>query len=103
MFEMARRRYKYDEKWRVYCYRGKSVGYDYSEFTWMMGGLPSGMAKNGIGSLPIYPEHDEKYLKECIENLKAKGVNIVSPALFSLRKIMFCDIIPSSFSKEHNV
>lgn len=24
----------------------------------------------------IYPEHNKKYYKECIENLKAKGINI---------------------------
>lgn len=22
----------------------------------------------------VYPEHDDDYLKECIENLKAKGI-----------------------------
>ncbi|MFR6559628.1 MAG: hypothetical protein ACLUQY_06185, partial [Weissella confusa] len=25
---------------------------------------------------PIYPEHDNAYLKECIENLKEKGIEI---------------------------
>jgi uncharacterized protein (TIGR02328 family) len=76
MREMTRRGYHYNDSWRVYCYRGKRVGYDYSTFTWMMGDLPSGMTTEGEGSCPIYPEHDDLYLLECIENLKGKGISI---------------------------
>lgn len=25
---------------------------------------------------PIYPEHNDEYLKECIENLKEKGIDL---------------------------
>lgn len=73
---MKRRGYKYDDRWRVYCYRGKKIGYDYSEFTWMMGELPYGMRPECVGSCPIYPEHDQEYLQECIENLARNGVVI---------------------------
>ena len=76
MLEMGRRGYNYDDRWRVYCYRGKKIGYDYSPFTWMMGELPSGLTPKGSGSCPIYPEHDDSYLAECIENLKRKGIMI---------------------------
>lgn len=28
--------------------------------------------------LPIYPEHDDKYMRECLDNLKAKGIIITT-------------------------
>ena len=76
MLEMDRRGYRYDDVWRTYCYRGKALGYDYSEFTWMMGELPSCMMPNGHGSCPVYPEHDEMYILDCLENLSRKGIDI---------------------------
>jgi len=66
MREMEVRGYTPDEKW-FYCdYRGKKLG-------------------STIDCLPqyetyrtpiIYPEHNEAYLQECLENLRAKGVEI---------------------------
>lgn len=26
---------------------------------------------------PLYPEHNEQYLKECVENLKKKGIDLI--------------------------
>lgn len=75
--EMRRRGYKVNLKWTWWRYRGDRIGYDYSELTWMMGGMPSGMRPDmKEGCRPIYPEHDKKYLEECIANLDAKGVHI---------------------------
>ncbi len=60
MEEMIARGYKVDEMWFNYYYRGKRIG---------------------IVNYMIYPfenknyeEHDDNYLKECLENLKNKGV-----------------------------
>ena len=76
MDEMERRGYHVEDVWQSLAYRGRLIGYDYSEFTMMLGGLPDGLMPNGHGSCPIYPEHDEKYLNECIENLRRKGIEL---------------------------
>lgn len=65
MDEMTDRGYKVSTKWLYHQYRGKEIGFDYSEFT----------ALNLEGDL-IYSEHDEYYYKECIDNLRSKGINI---------------------------
>ena len=52
---------KVDDKWLDPRYRGKSVGYDMSDFT-----------DKKITS-HVYCEHDERYLKECLENLRQKN------------------------------
>ena len=76
--EMKRRGYKVDRKWTVWCYRGNQIGYDYSPFTWMMGEIASGMRPDmKEGCRPIYPEHNNAYLLECIENLARKGIPII--------------------------
>ena len=28
------------------------------------------------GRTPIYPEHDDRYLRECVDNLAAKGIRL---------------------------
>lgn len=63
MNEMAERGYNVSSEWRNFRYRGKILGYDMSEFT-----------SNGIPDL--YPEHNDNYLIECIENLAQKGIFI---------------------------
>lgn len=79
---MMNRGYKCDEKWKLHTYRGKIIGYDYSEFTSNEVDLPYGMFGETDGDVWIYPEHDDKYLKECIENLKRKGVRIDISKIF---------------------
>lgn len=63
MDEMKKRGYNVSEEWEDKNYRGKKMSpYDNLEEIDI--------------SRPIYKEHDDKYLKECIENLKAKGIDI---------------------------
>ena len=62
MQEMESRGYAVDYLWTFRGYRGKSFGKQV---------LKERIPKHeGI----VYPEHDDDYLKECIENLKAKGI-----------------------------
>ena len=64
MDEMNRRGYQVATEWRDKNYRGKiAASYVNLEETEI--------------NTPIYKEHDEVYLKECIENLRAKGIEIV--------------------------
>ena len=72
MDEMERRGYKPDKIWDNPNYRGKTLG------------IQEGWADEDIvdkwHNLPkgqmIYPEHNDKYLKECLDNLKSKGIDI---------------------------
>ena len=48
------------------CYRGKTLGYDYSAFT------DDIVPTQDI----IYFEHDSNYLNECLNNLASKGIHI---------------------------
>ncbi|WP_408955770.1 TIGR02328 family protein [Natroniella sp. ANB-PHB2] len=66
MSEMKERDYNPDQKWLDKSYRGKTVGYDNNFCTIS----PLEHFSEDI----IYPEHDDQYLKECITNLKEKGV-----------------------------
>ncbi|WP_413628230.1 TIGR02328 family protein [Fructilactobacillus vespulae] len=63
MKEMQSRGYKPDSKWQDPCYRGKTVP-AYEQLT------PVALTK------PIYPEHNAEYLKECLDNLAGKGIEI---------------------------
>ncbi len=63
--EMKKRGYRVDYKWLNLVYRGKRCE------SWQDGDIHRSNDKR------IYPEHNDKYLKECIENLKNKGVNII--------------------------
>lgn len=65
MNEMKFRGYKPNDIWTYPSYRGKLIGDDYSDFT-----------KSALTEWPDYPEHNDKYYEECIENLKRKGINI---------------------------
>lgn len=70
MQEMSNRGYHVDKLWYVWGYRGKNlptVTYDES--------LEQGHDRYFSGII-IYPEHDDKYLQECLDNLKSKGIEI---------------------------
>ena len=70
MNEMEKRGYKPDPSWRIDYYRGKILG---DHFNWCNQELLNILTtSNDI----IYPEHNDQYLQECLENLKAKGINI---------------------------
>lgn len=74
MNEMKRRGYNPDETWYNPWWRGKAIGEE------------SGFAKGTVvdyfvklSSFPtktIYDEHNNEYLKECLENLKGKGIDL---------------------------
>ncbi|WP_281166100.1 TIGR02328 family protein [Liquorilactobacillus sicerae] len=61
--EMQRRGYQPDLKWLDSNYRGQHCA-PYQE-------LPVCTL-----SEPIYPEHDQDYLQDCLENLKQKGIDL---------------------------
>lgn len=61
MQEMATRGYKVSSEWLEPTYRGKIMP-AYNQLT-----------SEELGS-PIYPEHDQTYLEECLENLEKKGI-----------------------------
>jgi uncharacterized protein (TIGR02328 family) len=65
MAEMERRGYHVDPLWNDPFYRGKNCKpHDKSSLN----------AGRGNEADPVYPEHDEAYLQECVLNLKKKGV-----------------------------
>lgn len=61
MQEMDKRGYKADKLWEEPKYRGKTCE-RYAEL------------EDVERSYPIYEEHNEEYLKECLENLREKGI-----------------------------
>ena len=69
MNEMKARGYHPDEIWYDGNYRGTSIGYqkDWCDFNECVEAF-----KKDI----IYPEHNDEYLQECIDNLKSKGIEI---------------------------
>ena len=76
MKEMRNRGYQPDNAWADPGYRGTALGYDdvWSEYaTFVQRLFQSATEKEDF---IIYHEHNDAYLKECIENLKEKGVEI---------------------------
>lgn len=74
MDEMKRRGYHPNEIWYDCDYRGSSLKkvYGYCDTNSVLGFV---VGANRCGIM-IYPEHNDKYLQECIENLSQKGVDI---------------------------
>jgi uncharacterized protein (TIGR02328 family) len=62
MLEMERRGYKASYLWWLRGYRGKTFGEQHLK----------GLIKPKTEK--VYQEHNEAYLKECVENLRSKGV-----------------------------
>lgn len=68
MEEMERRGYRVDPKWKQAGYRGlrcEPMTYSNEE-----------LQQCHSMKSPIYREHNDKYLQECVENLKQKGIEI---------------------------
>lgn len=63
MLELFKRGYCVDSLWNDPTYRGKILGNDYTDFTFI-----------GRHSSLDYPEHNQAYLVDCLNNLKDKGV-----------------------------
>ena len=61
MEEMEKRGYKPDVLWKDPLYRGKAAAPYHSHVI-------------EASTLPIYAEHDDAYLDECLENLRSKGI-----------------------------
>lgn len=77
MDEMEHRGYHPDRIWDNPNYRGKTIGIQEGwadeDIVDMWHNLPRGSM--------IYNEHNDEYLKECIDNLKNKGIDIDESAL----------------------
>ncbi|MDP4127351.1 MAG: TIGR02328 family protein [Bacillota bacterium] len=71
MNEMITRGYKPDKIWYNPNYRGKNLSSFENDI--LVDPLNEANYINQFGN-PIYPEHNYNYLKECIENLKNKGL-----------------------------
>ncbi|MFU0791804.1 TIGR02328 family protein [Virgibacillus proomii] len=69
MKEMRQRGYQVDPLWKDPFYRGKACP-SHTEKSLYKG------EQRFIPDFPIYPEHDELYLQDCLDNLKAKGIDI---------------------------
>jgi uncharacterized protein (TIGR02328 family) len=69
MNEMKRRGYKPNEIWYNINWRGEQIG---EQPDWAK---PEDVAAL-LKEKPIYPEHNIKYLQECLDNLKGKGIEI---------------------------
>lgn len=72
--EMEKRGYKVEYDWNKVIYRGRQLGFDLN-FTTSTRMLDE-QERVDKGEM-IYPEHNEKYLQECLYNLKTKGIIIV--------------------------
>ncbi|OKL35491.1 TIGR02328 family protein [Domibacillus mangrovi] len=69
MLEMQKRGYKVSEEWLNPNYRGKKC-------EMMSEDLKFNFVLAEKNKINIYPEHDDNYLQECLENLKEKGIII---------------------------
>ena len=68
MFEMKKRGYKPDPIWEDCNYRGKIL----EEDNWCDPANVKVLFKYSYENL--YPEHNDSYLKECLDNLAEKGI-----------------------------
>ena len=71
MGAMLYRGYTVDVKWYNRLYRGKN----FQSSTILLAEVGTYVCYNNE---LIYPEHDDKYLKECLLNLKSKGATLVN-------------------------
>ena len=73
MDEMRNRGYHPDPIWYNRNWRGKTIG----EQEWCDRNECMRYWENATeGNVMIYPEHNKEYLKECLDNLKSKGIEI---------------------------
>ena len=77
LMEMEKRGYSAAPEWNDLSYRGKKceplAGYDYAE---QVVALLKRVQEATVGCAMLYPEHDDRYLHECLDNLAAKGVKL---------------------------
>ena len=70
--EMAERGYKADPLWLECGYRGKIAGRLYDD--WEENACEE--CNEASRCRIIYPEHNDSYLQECLDNLAGKGIHI---------------------------
>lgn len=75
MNEMMKRGYRVDPIWYKTNYRGKIIGF-VSDESISSKTVGIRMLFSNYNRAPIYPEHDDQYLRECLDNLAKKGVII---------------------------
>ena len=73
MAEMRRRGYNPDSAWGNPLWRGTALGEDYWVDWKLIKMLNTAVAQQ---DMMIYPEHDDIYLQECLDNLAGKGILI---------------------------
>ena len=73
MEEMERRGYHPDRVWDNVDWRGNQIG-EACNWADAKGVEELWMNVNQMGAI-IYPEHNDAYLRECIDNLKSKGID----------------------------
>ncbi len=66
--EMEKRGYSPDSTWKNPKYRGKRFGYDES--------VSEALVEYFECFEPVFAEHNEEYLAECLENLENKNITI---------------------------
>lgn len=69
MQEMSKRGYRVDKIWYNWNYRGKRVGFCCPH------DVCEAIDRYFSGCI-IYPEHNDEYLQECLDNLRSKGIEI---------------------------
>lgn len=82
MMEMLRRGYGPNFEWFDYTYRGKSsdryippvLKYSYKPSEYKSS--PPECEGENQNPIYIYPEHNDEYLQECLDNLRSKGIEI---------------------------
>ena len=72
MDEMEKRGYKPDKIWDDPNYRGKILGTQENWCEEDMVDIWYNYSNNNL----IYPEHDNNYFEECLNNLKNKGIEL---------------------------
>ena len=73
MEEMIKRGYHPDEIWNNYNYRGKQLG---EQSNWANSSLLPDLQKKIENKEMIYQEHNNDYLRECLDNLSSKNIEI---------------------------
>jgi uncharacterized protein (TIGR02328 family) len=84
MNECSIRGFKIDEKWFDFKYRGKNMpAFTYEEMNILVyfENLKCAVLDKDLNYYStkfIYPEHNPKYLLECLENLKSKNAQLIN-------------------------
>jgi len=71
MAEMERRGYIVDSEWKEYTYRGKNLKHD------SYNSEDVAVLQVYLKRFPVYSEHNEAYLQECLDNLSKKGAKLL--------------------------